>query len=246
MHEKYLHLKNYIRFVKRRLNKAARFLKKNHLLALRKQVSRKVWQQRQKEDELTFWNQIHEMDSLGNFASFQEKYFFINKNMFREPVFSFPNGIVADIGCGPYAGFLPYVDAKIKLAIDPLCFEYQNISELSNDILFISADGEQLPLRDESVDAIFCVNALDHMMKPDLALSEMYRVLKKGGYLALSVDIGGTPGHPVDIEEKDLEKFLQTHSFCTIQKECGTHIQSTWPKEMQIPLFVFQGIKKDS
>lgn len=44
-----------------------------------------------------------------------------------------------------------------------------------------------LPFKDESFDTIFCSQVLEHLSDPRLALGEISRVLKKGGYLILSV-----------------------------------------------------------
>jgi ubiquinone/menaquinone biosynthesis C-methylase UbiE len=50
-------------------------------------------------------------------------------------------------------------------------------------------DGDILNLQfnDEDIDAIICLNVLEHVEDPFKAVSEIYRVLKKGGILFLSV-----------------------------------------------------------
>jgi len=54
-----------------------------------------------------------------------------------------------------------------------------NISPFEN--VDIVADAYQLPFSNESVDKIFCEAVLEHLEFPDRAISEFYRVLKKGG-----------------------------------------------------------------
>ena len=103
-------------------------------------------------------------------------------------------------------GFLPYVNAKYKIGIEPLAEELRQFYNYDDDILLITSSCEQLPFCKENIDAIYCTNALDHMRRPYKALNEMYRVLKHHGYFAFSVDIGGTKKHPVKIMEKDLRK----------------------------------------
>lgn len=46
----------------------------------------------------------------------------------------------------------------------------------------IVGDIHNLPLRDSSVDAIICMNVLEHVEDPQKAVKEIYRVLKPGGY----------------------------------------------------------------
>jgi SAM-dependent methyltransferase len=46
---------------------------------------------------------------------------------------------------------------------------------------------EQLPLADARFDLVFCTQVLEYIANPGLALAEIYRVLKPGGTLLLSV-----------------------------------------------------------
>lgn len=47
---------------------------------------------------------------------------------------------------------------------------------------FHVTDAQQLPFRDNFFDAVFCLEVLEHVDYPDKVLSEIKRVLKKGGY----------------------------------------------------------------
>ncbi len=70
--------------------------------------------------------------------------------------------------------YLPNVDYKI---LDP-------VPDYSPDII---GDIHNLPLEDESIDAIICIAVLEHIENPFKAFEEIYRVLKKGGYLFIYV-----------------------------------------------------------
>jgi ubiquinone/menaquinone biosynthesis C-methylase UbiE len=207
------------------------------------------WENRQLKDELDFWKEPDKFEPLGTYSDRQEKYYKINKNMFSNLKMNFEGKIICDIGCGPYLGFLPYTKAKTKFAIDPLIEEYNNIEQYSlfynqhQDIILLNVLAEKIPLISNYVDACYCMNSLDHMVDPYQALKEMIRILKKGGYFALSVDINGTPDHPHKILEKDLDKYLLDGEFEIIEKRCSSKIESSWPKEFNIPLYVFQGYK---
>ncbi len=49
------------------------------------------------------------------------------------------------------------------------------------------ARGEQLPLGDARFDLVICTQVLEYVVGPSLVLSEIYRVLRSGGALLLSV-----------------------------------------------------------
>lgn len=51
----------------------------------------------------------------------------------------------------------------------------------------IIGDIHKLPFTDGSVDAVICIAVLEHVENPFKAMSEMYRVLKKGGFCFIYV-----------------------------------------------------------
>ncbi len=51
----------------------------------------------------------------------------------------------------------------------------------------IVGDIHNIPLKDESIDAIFCIAVLEHVKNPILAMKEMYRILKPGGKILIYV-----------------------------------------------------------
>jgi ubiquinone/menaquinone biosynthesis C-methylase UbiE len=68
----------------------------------------------------------------------------------------------------------------------------QNVAAgLSTPVVLQSGDAEALPFPDQSFDAVLCLFALLHFPNPGIALSEMHRVLKPGGKLAIG--IGSAP-----------------------------------------------------
>ena len=209
-------------------------------------ITKSRWEKFQIEHELDFWNNIessrfyeqsHENLLTTSFESHNKK--FTNLKL------EFADGVAADIGCGPQGGMLSFVKAKFKLGVDPLADEYSKKFSRDQSIVMINAMGEEIPLLTSSVDACYCINALDHSMKPFKVLAEIYRILKPGGYLAFSVDIGGTKGHPIKLYEKDLDIFFTDKSFRITEKKCSTD-NSVWGKDAKIPLYVFQGFKTNN
>jgi len=54
-------------------------------------------------------------------------------------------------------------------------------------ICFLYGNGEYLPFKDESFEAITCMFAIDHFPDPEKAISEMIRVLKERGFLIVTL-----------------------------------------------------------
>lgn len=54
-------------------------------------------------------------------------------------------------------------------------------------IEFIYGDGEYLPFKDKSFDAVTCILAISHFSDAERAISEMKRVLKDGGVLVFNL-----------------------------------------------------------
>ena len=127
------------------------------------------------------------------------------------------NKVVVSIGCG-CTGDLASFPAALKIAIDPLLYAYQKLGLLMPDAaggrtVYLPVGAENLPLLDELADLVICRNALDHMPKPELALGEISRILKRDGIFFASVDIGGapTPDEPTVFSVESLRAVLGKH-----------------------------------
>ena len=93
--------------------------------------------------------------------------------------------LILDDGCGKgeisrqlsYFGF--------TVGIDPAT---RRIPEWKNDpnTSFLSASGESLPLKDQSIDVVVSQQVVEHVENVDAYLKEAYRVLKKRGILIIS------------------------------------------------------------
>jgi SAM-dependent methyltransferase len=103
---------------------------------------------------------------------------------------------VLDVGCGP--GYLLRKAARqaslavgVDLDHDRLRANADSSAELASlgphPAGFVVADGQRLPFADASFDRIICTETLEHVANAPQALSEMTRVLRPGGRLAISV-----------------------------------------------------------
>ena len=121
-------------------------------------------------------------------------------NAWQEPTkwLNIPQGGVAlDVGCGPGNVTASLARAAgpggLALGIDisePMLARAVR-AEAGPRVGFVRADAQRLPLRDETVDAVVSIAALQLVPSPPAALAEMARVLKPGGRLAVMVPTAG-------------------------------------------------------
>lgn len=72
----------------------------------------------------------------------------------------------------------------------------------------VSGDILNLPFINNSIDAIICLEVLEHVKNPFIAIEEVYRVLKPKGKLILSIPFLS----PYHGKTKSIDKF--SHSYC--------------------------------
>jgi len=89
-----------------------------------------------------------------------------------------------DVGCGTVTFFEFFEIAEAELIdLSPEYVEFQGQKGWSASV----ADVEDLSFADSSFDLVVASDILEHVMSFDRALSEISRVLKKKGYLAVNV-----------------------------------------------------------
>jgi arsenite methyltransferase len=108
-----------------------------------------------------------------------------------------PGGIALDVGSGPgnVTASLARVAGPDGLALgvdisEPMLARAVH-NEAGPQVGFIRADAQRLPLRDNTVDAVVSTAALQLIPNPTAALTEIARVLRPGGRLAIMVPTVG-------------------------------------------------------
>lgn len=95
------------------------------------------------------------------------------------------NGKILDIGCGSYPYFLHNTNFKEKFGIDPSLKELsvENIKLIKQDVT-----KNKLPFKNQSVNVVTMLAVFEHIDPQELnfVLSEIYRVLKRGGFLIVT------------------------------------------------------------
>jgi ubiquinone/menaquinone biosynthesis C-methylase UbiE len=98
---------------------------------------------------------------------------------------SFKGKTILDVGCGfgAYSLVAESYGASMSVGIDINC-EYIKKSALGSAVL---ADAHALPFRDSCFDIVLMVEVLEHLHAKMEVLKEVKRVLRRGGYLLLTV-----------------------------------------------------------
>jgi SAM-dependent methyltransferase len=120
----------------------------------------------------------------GIFGLFVNPFFFIRRNLYTNIRRAAPrlSGRLLDFGCGrkPYENLFA-VSQYIGLDLEQTGHDHRNSKV---DVYY---DGKHIPFPDESFDALFCGEVLEHVFDPELILPEMRRVLKPGATALLTV-----------------------------------------------------------
>jgi SAM-dependent methyltransferase len=107
-------------------------------------------------------------------------------HVFRSLGLNWEVGTVVDVGCG--TGFLSTVFDQSTFYVGLDLVQHETLeSLLGHRCRFMVANAQQIPLSDESVDLVMCVDSFEHYPQPLAAAREFHRILKKRGQLFLSV-----------------------------------------------------------
>lgn len=102
---------------------------------------------------------------------------------YKRRIEQFARGRLLELGAGkmPLFGlYRPFVD-------EVLCADWQNSLHGQDFLDFTCNLEEKVPLPDACVDTVVMSDVLEHLYKPQLALSEVHRVLRPGGRALLNV-----------------------------------------------------------
>jgi len=118
-----------------------------------------------------------------------------------------------EIGAGPFPS-IAMTPWRRAVAVDPIADGYAAEGLLppeADEVIYLSSQGESIPLPTGSVDLIVIENALDHVSDPLATAREMRRLLKDDGYVWLLVDLMTYKDemHPHPFSEDSLRAMLR-------------------------------------
>ena len=124
---------------------------------------------------------------------------------------------VLDIGSGPLPSAAVFTSAYIY-CLDPLLPSYFSAgfpAHYFNNVKFICASSENIPLANNFFDAVISVNAIDHVDDFGKTAQEIKRVLKIGGKLRMHVHYHPkTSAEPIELNDKVVsDAFAWCHGF---------------------------------
>ncbi len=117
---------------------------------------------------------------------------------------------VLDIACGNGANAVYISEFAYYYGIDVSELALKRPIMCTPNTRFICGDSHNLPLRNNSIDVVVATYALEHFFYPQLALEEMYRVVREGGRLILLGPTYDLPfWHPPSINKRWESKMFR-------------------------------------
>lgn len=157
----------------------------------------------------------------------------------RKSIFQFVNanlslfdGVVVDLGCG----IMPY---KKYITKNSTCAKYIGVdfeSSLNEEYALIRPDifwdGKKIPLSNDSIDVVLCTELLEHCQNPEEILVEVYRVLKPGGKILLTVpflwNLHLVPFDEFRYTPFSLKRIIDKAGF----NSCNLHALGAWDSSL--------------
>jgi ubiquinone/menaquinone biosynthesis C-methylase UbiE len=135
-----------------------------------------------------WWPQIYDEDGRHGFLGFEMRR---RRDAVIDLLRSRQQGPcqLLDCGCGPGGVLREIRSPSITITGVDIKRDYlvQARGLLGGRSRLVQADLERLPFPDRQFDAIFCVGVLSYLQKEPAAMREMHRVLKRGGFVILSL-----------------------------------------------------------
>lgn len=151
----------------------------------------------------------------------------------------YARGDLIDIGCGRMA----HRKELEKVTSSYVGFDHPKLSKLypSPRKPDLYGDAMKLPIKDNTFDTALLLQVLEHLDNPQKALDESYRILKKNGYIIISVPfmypIHDAPYDYYRFTEYAIKKMIKQTGFKIIKLETGGNFFEFWLQSLIVYLF---------
>lgn len=174
-------------------------------------------------------------DNINTPALFDEKFHYglgvTDIPRFEKLCKYFKGGVYVDVGCWDSPMPLILSERYPKSEIHALDFAVKTIEFLKPRLPKVKYQLIEtcysLPFEDESVDYVVAGEIIEHLEDPAAFIKECFRILKKGGYLAVSTPhieaekdskVGG-PTHLWSYDREDLDTLFNNPEVETLQED---------------------------
>lgn len=97
-------------------------------------------------------------------------------------------------------------------------------------VKYEKGDISKLPYKKDSFDHVTCISVLEHTPNPCLILDELWRVLKPGGKLFISLDVASNRRYNHTIDEQEAEKILNHMGLSKLPEMSNEVLFNTFPE----------------
>ncbi len=152
---------------------------------------------------------------------------------------NYTHGELIDIGCGRMA----HRGELEKIATKYVGLDHPKLSKLypSPRKPDIFGDAMELPLQDATFDTALLLQVLEHLDDPQKALNEAYRILRKNGFIIISVPfmypIHDAPYDYYRFTEHAIKKMLKKAGFNIVKLQTGGSFLEFWVQSLIVYLF---------
>ncbi|HEX8145397.1 MAG TPA: methyltransferase domain-containing protein [Pyrinomonadaceae bacterium] len=153
-----------------------------------------------------------------------------------------PGSRLLDAGAGEcvYQPFFAHCRYEsVDLGVGEAAWNYENLDHV--------APLDELPMEDETYDAVLCTQVLEHLERPRESVTEFHRVLKKGGRLYLTAPMAHvehqTPYDFFRYTSFGLRSLLSGAGFQEIAVEPFGGMFTRWAYEMPRALSIFPPLR---
>lgn len=175
--------------------------------------------------ELDYWSNRFQIEgALGN-RHYEE----LMLNLSGKSKEWFAGKIVGDFGCGP-RGSLEWLDnARARYCIDVLVDDYEKFGIGAHEATYVRSTEDEIPLATGALDALFSINAIDHVADINRMVDECFRILRPGGHMFFSVNLDEPPSEaePNTITMADCERLFfrraEVYSSVTSNRSKGNN-----------------------